>query len=171
MRIPLTDGWAVVVGSVVWAVAGTAVGYVMHRLPVTRFDHDTWLTRLRPREVDGRVYERRWAIRRWKRWLPEAGDAFAGGFSKKRLGGRSTAHLERFVAETRRAELTHWVVMACGPFFVLWSPLWLAAVMVVFGVVANLPCLVAQRYNRARLLRLLGRRAATGSVGPVPSTG
>jgi hypothetical protein len=33
--------------------------------------------------------------------------------------------------------------------------------MVVFGVLANLPCLVAQRYNRARLLRVLRRRGIT----------
>lgn len=159
MLIGLTDGWAALVGATVWAVAGTATGYVMHRLPVRRFDHDNVLTRLRPFEIDGRVYERRLFIRRWKRWLPEGGDVFEGGFNKRHLSGRDDAVLTRFVAETRRAEMTHWVTMSYGPLFWLWSSWWVGGVMVVFGVVANLPCLITQRYNRARLQRVLGRRA------------
>lgn len=156
--VRLDAGWAALVGGVVWAVAGTLTGYVAHRMDVTRFDHDNVVTRLRRWEAGGRVYERWFAIRKWKRWLPEGGDIFEGGFNKRHLSGRSTALLERFVAETRRAEMTHWVTMAFGPLFFLWSPWWLGVVMVVFGVMSNLPCLVAQRYNRARLLRLLDRR-------------
>lgn len=141
-----------------WAVLGTVTGYVMHRLPVRRFDHDNALTRLRPGEIDGRVYERRLAIRRWKRWLPEGGDVFEGGFNKSSLGRRDSSNLQRFVAETRRAEMTHWVTMFYGPLFWLWSSWWMGGVMVAFGIVANVPCLVTQRYNRARLLRVLRRR-------------
>jgi glycosyl-4,4'-diaponeurosporenoate acyltransferase len=57
--------------------------------------------------------------------------------------------------------MTHWITMAYGPLFWLWSAWWLGGVMVVFGVLANVPCLVAQRYNRARLLRVLRRRGIT----------
>ena len=158
--VELSDGWAVLVSSAAWALLSVVVGYVAHRLPVSTFDHDTWLTRLRGIERGGRTYERHLAIRTWKPWLPEAGDLFDGGFSKAHLGGRDVAHLERFVAETRRAEVTHWALMACGPLFLLWTPPWIGAVMIAFGVVANLPCLLAQRYNRARLLRLVDRRRA-----------
>lgn len=167
MLIPLTNGWAALVGGAVWAVLGTLTGYVMHRLPVRRFDHDNALTKLRPAEVDGRVYERRFAIRRWKRWLPEGGDVFEGGFNKRALGRRDSANLQRFVAETRRAEMTHWITMFYGPLFWLWSSWWLGGVMVAFGIVANVPCLVTQRYNRARLLRVLQRRTPPTPPGDV----
>jgi glycosyl-4,4'-diaponeurosporenoate acyltransferase len=158
MLIPLSDGWAIVVGSVMWAVISVAVGYAMHRAPVARFSHDNAVTRLRPFEADGRFYERVTRIRRWKRYLPEGGDFYEGGFNKRHLRGRTDAHLQRFVAETRRAEMTHWVVMWSGPVFWVWSTFWLGWIMVGFGVVANLPCIIAQRYNRARLLRVLSRR-------------
>ena len=157
MLIDLSPESAVLASAAVWAVLGTLTGYLMHRVPVTRLAHGGRLTRLRAWEAGGRVYERRLRIRRWKRWLPEGGATFRGGFSKRHLRGRSAAHLGRFVAETRRAELTHWAVMAYGPLFFLWTPWWVGAVMVTFGIAANLPCLLVQRYNRARLERLLAR--------------
>jgi glycosyl-4,4'-diaponeurosporenoate acyltransferase len=65
--------------------------------------------------------------------------------------------LNRFVTETRRAEATHWVLLAAGPLFLLWNPWGLGLVMIAYAVVANVPCLVVQRYNRARLLRVVER--------------
>ena len=171
MVIRLDTGWAALVGGLVWAVLGTTTGYIAHRMRPSRFDHDNVLTRLRSWEAGGRIYERWFAIRRWKRWLPEGGDVFEGGFNKSQLHGRSTPLLERFVVETRRAEMTHWVVMSFGPLFWLWSSWWLGLVMVVFGVVSNLPCLVAQRYNRARLLRVLARRARRQTLKPPTGPG
>ena len=35
---------------------------------------------------------------------------------------------------------------------------WADLIMVVYAVSANLPCILAQRYNRARIQRLLARR-------------
>jgi glycosyl-4,4'-diaponeurosporenoate acyltransferase len=151
------DGVAVVVDIIVVAVWSTAVGYAFHRVPVERFARDSRLTRRRPWERDGRFWAERLLVRRWKKWLPEAGDLFAGGFSKKQLAARDPDYLRRFVSETRRAEYVHWVVPAIGPVFFLWNPWWLALVFVVYLVVANGPCLVLQRYNRARLERVLTR--------------
>lgn len=155
--VELPDAWAVVVGSAAWAGLSFGIGYVTHRLPLARLDHDTWLTRLRPWEHDGRVYERRLRIRTWKRWLPEGGDFYDGGFSKRHLRGRRREHLERFAAETRRAEVTHWALLACAPLFLLWNRPVVGVAMAAFGVVANAPFIVVQRYNRARLVRLLRR--------------
>jgi glycosyl-4,4'-diaponeurosporenoate acyltransferase len=156
--VELTPGWAVLVDCIVWAVVGVAAGYVASRWPASRLTRDGAITRLRHFEQDGRWYERRWHIRSWKHLLPEAGSFFAGGFSKRALVSRQTGHLQRFVIETRRAELTHWAVLSVGPLFFLWNPWWLAVVMVVYAICANVPCIVVQRYNRARLQRLLVSR-------------
>ncbi len=155
--IELPLGWTVVLDCVVWAVGGTAIGYLTHRAGPDRFARDGPVTRLRPFEQDGRWYEQHLRIKVWKRRLPEAGALFADGFSKRNLRDASAGQLERFVVETRRAEVTHWWVAALGPLFVLWNPWGLALVMVVYAVVANGPCLVVQRYNRARLQRVIHR--------------
>ena len=160
MLVELSDRQAVLVSIVAWVLVGLATGYVWHRCPRRWLLSDNALTRGRSWEDDGRWYRRNLAIRRWKDLLPEKGDLFQGGFSKRHLVDRSTDHLERFVVETRRAELVHWSNRAAGPLFLLWCPQAIGAVMIVFGVVAHLPFIVIQRYNRARLSLLLERRRA-----------
>ena len=150
-------GLVVAADAVVWAGWSAVVGYAAHRLPVDRLAKDGPLTRLRAAERDGRIYERL-RIRRWKDRMPELGDAFRGGVSKRALPSGASADLRRLVAETRRAELVHWAIPAVVPVFALWNPAGLMAAMVAYAVVANLPCLVVQRYNRGRLLRVLARR-------------
>lgn len=142
---------------VLWAGWSPLAGYLAHRLPVERFETDTWFTRLRPWEQAGARYERL-HIRRWKNRLPEAGALFEGGFAKRSVS-RQGDQLERFVVETRRAEWAHRSIMAAAPVTFLWNWWWVDLVMVAYALAANLPCLLVQRYNRARLLRLLARRA------------
>lgn len=148
--------WAMVALDVaVWGGWSALVGYWAHRRPAEAFARDSWLYRIRSFERGGRLYERI-GIKRWKDRLPEAGALFTGGFSKRSVRTRDRAVLERFVVETRRAEWTHWTIMAVLPVFLLWNWWWVELLMLVYAVAANGPCLVVQRYNRARLTRLLG---------------
>jgi glycosyl-4,4'-diaponeurosporenoate acyltransferase len=158
------DTVAVLIDIVVWGVWGTLVGYVFHRLPAGWFAADDAITRIRRWERRGQFWVDHTGVRRWKGRLPEAGALFAGGFSKRHLRTRDVDYLERFLVETRRAELVHWVVAGIAPLFFLWNPPWLAAVMIAYGLAANLPCVITQRYNRARLQRILAR-----AVHPTPS--
>ena len=139
---------------VAWAAIHAGSGYVVHRLPLDRLQRDGWLLRPRAWEDGGRWYQRRLRIRRWKDHLPEAGALFAGGISKRHLA----TDLDRFVAETRRAERGHWLALAGSPLFVLWNPPSGLVLMVAYGVVVNAPFLAVQRYNRQRAQRLLARR-------------
>jgi glycosyl-4,4'-diaponeurosporenoate acyltransferase len=155
--LELSNGKAVLVDCLVWTLVSTAVGYATHRAPDERFAGDGRLLRARGWERGGRFYEDRLHIKAWKARLPEAGHWFAGGFDKKHLGDGSTAHLEQFVLETRRAEWTHWLLLVTGPCFLLWNPWWLGLVMIAYAVIANGPCILIQRYNRSRLERVLVR--------------
>ena len=51
------------------------------------------------------------------------------------------------------------VALGCAPVFFLWNPWWADLVMVAYALAANLPCILAQRYNRLRFQRLLARRS------------
>lgn len=163
VRLPLAA--TVAVDVLAWAALSALVGYVGHRLPASRFDHDTRLSRLRRIEDEGGLY-RRLGIRRWKDRLPEAGAVFAGGFSKRALGRHDGETLARYATETRRAEWVHRTLMALGPLFVLWNPPALALAMIGYGVVGNAPCIAVQRYNRGRLAAIAGRAARRTGNGP-----
>jgi glycosyl-4,4'-diaponeurosporenoate acyltransferase len=157
---------AVVVANVLaWAVLHAGTGYAVHRLPLARLQRDGPV--LRVRAVEGALY-RRLRVRHWKDRLPEAGALFAGGVSKRHLPGRDRAALERFMAETRRAERGHWLALAGGPVAVLWNPPVGAVLMVAYGIVVNAPFIVVQRYNRLRTSRVLARSAARSSRSTSP---
>ena len=151
-----------------WAAWSAGCGYVAHRLSSSTLSRLGPL-RLRPFERDGRVYERVLRIKAWKGALPEAGSLFRGGFSKRRLVGHDREYLEQFRLETRRAEWTHWAILALSPVFFVWNPWWLALAMLGYGVAANVPCILVQRYNRARLERSLrGPVVGVGAAGRAP---
>ena len=143
-----------------WAVIQSGSGYAVHRLPVRRLMRDGWLFRPWAVERDGQLYVEALRIKRWKDRVPEAGALFPGGISKRHLPDVAAGGLPRFVVETRRAELGHWLAMAPSPLFMIWNPPLGAALMVVYGVCINLPFIAIQRYNRIRVVRVLRSRAA-----------
>jgi glycosyl-4,4'-diaponeurosporenoate acyltransferase len=142
-----------------WPLLQLGIASVAIRLPAELFTRDTWLTMPRHWERSGRIYREYLGIRRWERLLPD-GAPWMGGFAKKTLRSRDPAYLAQFLLETRRAELAHWSMLACLPVFFLWNPIWARCVMAFYALAANLPCILAQRYNRLVLTRILGANRA-----------
>jgi glycosyl-4,4'-diaponeurosporenoate acyltransferase len=158
LALVMPQAVTIVVDVVAWGLFHSATGYAAHRLDDDRLSRDGWLLRPRRFETPGRY--RRWLrINRWKDKVPEAGDLFRGGVSKRRLPAYDRDGLQLFVRETRRAELAHWWAMACGPLFVLWNPPLAAGLLVGYGVAVNLPFILIQRYNRIRTQALVQRRS------------
>ena len=160
LKLHLSQTLTIVLDVLAWGVFHSATGYAAYRLDDRRLSRDGWLLRPRRFETAGRWYRRRLRIHRWKDRLPEAGDLFRGGVSKRHLPAYDVAGLALFARETRRAELAHWWAMSCGPLFVLWNPPLAAALLVGYGVVVNLPFILIQRYNRFRILALVERRSS-----------
>jgi glycosyl-4,4'-diaponeurosporenoate acyltransferase len=154
MRIELPVGWIVALNVVGWPLIQLGLAWGFTRLPVAWFAPPRALAW----EHGGRIYQRVLRIKCWKDRLPDAARWFDGGFAKGALAGTQRDYLQRFVIETWRGELCHWCALACTPVFFLWNPWWGDAVIVAYAITANLPCILAQRYNRLRLRQLLARR-------------
>lgn len=161
--VDLSNPVLVVVNVVAWAVVHSLSGFAVHKIPVRRLGADNWLFTPRRIERNGRFYTETLRIKRWKDRLPEAGALFAGGVSKRRVPAEAAGGLERFAAETRRAELGHWLAMAPAPLFALWNPPAIAVVMLVYAGTVNLPFIAIQRYNRIRLAGALARSRGSRS--------
>ena len=167
MPRPLADASplvAVAALAAVWLFIGIASGLGARALTAAFLARDTWLSRPRAFEDGGRFYQRRLRIRAWKDLLPEAGRTLGGDHSKAQLGSPDTASLERFVAETRRAEYVHWVHVGAGPWFFLVLPPWGGLVMTAFGALVHLPFVCIQRYNRPSFQRVIERRSKRGKA-------
>jgi len=135
-----------------WPVIQLTIALVALRLPQSIFARDSWLTAPRSWERHGLLYRDCFAIRKWKYLLPD-GAPWLRGFAKKRLRSRDPAYVAQFLLETRRAEVAHWCMIGCLPIFFLWNPPWARWVMTAYAIAANLPFILAQRYNRLILDR------------------
>lgn len=157
MRLELPIAWVILLNVAGWPVIQLIMAWVFTRMPAAWFHPPRALGW----EGGGRLYERVFAIKRWKDRLPDAARWFSGGFAKGTLASTAPDYVDRFLRETWRGELCHWAALACAPVFFLWNPLWADLVMVGYALAANLPCILAQRYNRLRLWRLRARAHPT----------
>lgn len=149
--------WILTANLLGWPLIHMATSFVALRLPASLFAEDNWVTAPRQWEKDGFLYRKWLGVRKWKSLLPD-GAPWLGGMPKRRLHARNSVYLERFLCETRRAEWAHWCMFSFLPFFFLWNPLWARLVMTAYAAAVNLPCIVAQRYNRIALERVLRTR-------------
>jgi len=152
--IELPVFWIVALNVAGWPVIQLGLAWAFTRMPVAWFHPPAphaW-------ENGGEFYERFWAVKQWKDRLPDAARWFGGGFAKGALVGTRPDYLRRFIQETWRGELCHWAALGFTPLFFLWNPWWGDAVIVVYAIAANFPCILVQRYNRIRIRRVLHRR-------------
>lgn len=158
MIVPLGDGAAVAVSVVAWLATCFGIGWLAVRWPDERLERAGPLTRIRPWERGGRMWQRWFRVLAWKDRIPEAGAFFAGGRAKRSIGRPTSEALRAFRRETVRAERVHWLILASGPLHLVWCRPTVGACMVAFGVLFDAPFIVVQRTNRARIERVLAKR-------------
>jgi glycosyl-4,4'-diaponeurosporenoate acyltransferase len=152
---PLWRGILINAGA--WFVVHMLLAAAAMRLSRALFNPEGRLFRTRSWEREGKLYREVFRVHRWKSALPDGAALFTGGFRKKRLEKRNREYLHDFLLETCRAEATHWTVILLSPVFFLWNGRGAGAVNVLYALIANLPCIIAQRYNRPLLRRILAR--------------
>ena len=147
MLLDLSIPWIVTLNALGWPIIQLGLAWGWTRLPAEYLKPPAPLAF----EAKGRFYERGFAIRRWKDKLPDGASWLSGGFAKANLQQRSPEYVRRFIVETWRGELCHWCALAFVPLFFLWNPWWGNLIIILYAVTANLPCILVQRYNRARM--------------------
>jgi glycosyl-4,4'-diaponeurosporenoate acyltransferase len=151
----LSHFWIIFLDIFVWLVIHLGVSYLCSLIPISYFENDIRWYRSRSWEKDGMFYQRPLRIKSWRKVIPDGGAMFKRGFPKKNLENKNTGYLKTFLYETKRAELTHWLAILPAPVFFLWNIWWVGLIMIVYAFIANLPCIMLQRFNRARISRVL----------------
>ena len=144
---------------IVWFTIMALPAYLFYLIPKEWFKPNSFFFRERKWEKGGKFYEKVFFIKKWKGFLPDGAALFKGGFKKKKLKSLSKEYFSEFVLESCRAEATHIPPIFLSLLFAIYNPPYIVIIMVVFGMIVNLPCILAQRYNRIRLQRILMRES------------
>lgn len=155
--IELPAPLVVLVYAGLWFLFQMGAALLCYHIPDGWYAQDHALFATYPWEREGDFYQQVFRVKAWKHLLPDGGALFRRGYRKKHLRSFSPENLRQYLIESRRAELTHWVAILpfwvfgfIGPPQVIWM-------MLLYALAVNLPCLIAQRYNRPRIAALLAR--------------
>jgi glycosyl-4,4'-diaponeurosporenoate acyltransferase len=155
----LSDFWTIALCFLVWPVLQVLAALICFYLPDRFFSPNSFFFRTHGFEKNGEIYETLFRVSRWKHRLPDGGAVWKKrGFKKRKLESFSDENLNRFLIESARGEMTHW--LAILPFWLFWffTPPVVPWIMLLYAILINLPCIIAQRYNRPRIRHLLRRR-------------
>ncbi|MCC5894660.1 MAG: glycosyl-4,4'-diaponeurosporenoate acyltransferase [Alkalibacterium sp.] len=142
----------------IWLFFHLSISLGLLKLPYSWFDESHQLNRLfikRPFEKEGKLWRQTFKVHKWKDILPDGASLFNTGYKKKKLPEAQIDSLEVFIKETKRAELTHVLLLFPAPLFYLWNPLWAGHLMIVYALAVNVPFIIIQRYNRIRLGKIV----------------
>lgn len=142
---------------IAWLIIHLSCSFITLKMPNSYFERDSWLYKTRSWENNGTIWQDVFKIKKWKNYLPDGGAIAKKGFKKKHIESTDKEYFKAFVLESRRAELTHWLVMIPAPLFFLWNLFWVGWVMLVYAILANGPCIMAQRFNRPRFERVISK--------------
>ncbi len=137
--------------SCTWIFIQIFSGWLAHKVTPRGLSVLSRILKIGTYEQKGRIYQRLFHIKSWKDSLPEAGAFFAGGIAKNRLISSDYDTLNIYYHETLRAEFSHWLPFVFSWTFFLWNTPDIAIWMPPVGLLGNLPFLLIQRYNRARV--------------------
>ncbi|MEI8199603.1 MAG: hypothetical protein WCG21_06055 [Eubacteriales bacterium] len=168
----LPDSCTLILFFLLWPAFQVTAALLCLAMDNSHFSYKSFIYRSRKWEDEGKIYQKIFKIRSWKKYLPDGGALMKGGYAKRHLQTLSKEGLQRFLVESCRAELSH--ILAILPFWVfgLFAPPRVILFMFIYSMAMNLPCIITQRYNRPRIVRLLQdvERSEIGMYRSTPPT-
>ncbi len=140
---------------ILWPVIQAAISILCLLIKDKHLSNSSFIFKTHSWEAGGEIYNRFFKIRKWKKFLPDGAAVLKSGYKKKHLNNSSIENLEKFVIESCRAELQHWLSILPFWIFGLFAPTYILKYMLIYALIVNLPCAIAQRYNRPRVVNLL----------------
>jgi glycosyl-4,4'-diaponeurosporenoate acyltransferase len=126
-------------------------------LPSNFFEKDRRLFRVKNWEHNGMIYQTLFKIKKWKSRLPELNLPTPQRFKKKKLESECLSVLQtrRFIAETRRSEFCHIVIICASFIFFITEGLLMGLTIALVAIILNVPFIMIQRFNRPRLIKVV----------------
>lgn len=154
----ISQGQIILIDIAVWIFLHLSIGYVTSRIPIRRFNPDSILFRPKPWEQDGEIYQKYFRVRSWKKFLFSGAAFYRDAYEIKNLKSTDLENLYLWRLESCRAEFCHIAMIPPGFLFFLWNPEPIAWMMVAYAFMNNFVPIIAQRYNRPRVTKIIHAR-------------
>jgi len=140
---------------ILWPIFQAVSSFICHKIDDKYFSHESFVFRSFPWENDGEIYNRFLKVHHWKKYLPDGGASTKGELKMRHLDFSSDQKMVKFLIASCRAESSHW--LSIFPFWVFgfFLPPIGVFYMSIYALIANLPCIIVQRYNRPRIAKLI----------------
>ncbi|MGP0637613.1 glycosyl-4,4'-diaponeurosporenoate acyltransferase [Staphylococcus xylosus] len=105
-------------------------------------------------EQEGRLWQQLVKVQHWKNYLPDGQNINPNIKSKETFDcSKNMSEVQQFILETRRAEIVH--LLSIFPVIAFFkSSKQIKIINFVYVIIANVPCMIVQRYNRPKLIRI-----------------
>lgn len=138
--------------SVYWSVTQLLLSHLFTKVPRSFFaTHHQWF-QIFSFEKEGELWNRLFLINRWKEYIPEGEWLNKNVYNKHVLKPLTQESVYKMIIEMRRAELVHWLSILPVIVFVK-APKCIKTINILYALLANVPIILTQRYNRPRLER------------------
>ncbi len=151
----ISKEWVLTLSILFWFIFQVSAAFISKKIPNRWYSVNFFLFKERKWEQGGKFYSEVLKVRKWKSFLPDGAAIINSGYKKKNLTNYSQENLELFLVESCRAELTHFLAIIPFWFFGLFAPIEIIAYMLIYALAINMPCIIVQRFNRPRILKLL----------------
>ncbi len=111
-------------------------------------------------EKHGKFWKKWFYVRKWKHKILDGHKLNRNIYDQRHLMTINIDEIEKMIIETKRAELIHWISILPVIIFNK-GPRVVKYINIFYAMIANVPIIIVQRYNRPRLtqlLRILKRR-------------
>jgi glycosyl-4,4'-diaponeurosporenoate acyltransferase len=143
---------------IAWVTIELTIAVIGKEIPSDKFDYNNFWYSCFSFEKEGKFYERVFRIKSWKKYLPDGASVWKNGFTKRHLMSTEPEYMEKFIRETCKGETIHFIQIVFFWVVGFWTPMYMVFVMLFFALLTNIPCIIAQRYNRPRLLKVYRRQ-------------
>lgn len=140
---------------VLWPLIQAINAFICHKISYEKFCYKSFPFKPFKWEKKGNIYDQFFKVHFWKKYLPDGGAFVKGELKLRHLDFSSEQNMVEFLTASCRAETSHWLSIFPFWMFGFFIPPIGVWYMFIYALIANMPCIIVQRYNRPRITKLI----------------
>ncbi|MEB7725233.1 glycosyl-4,4'-diaponeurosporenoate acyltransferase CrtO family protein [Mammaliicoccus fleurettii] len=147
----------IIYNALYWFIVQMIIAQLGTRISYKFLEKDNKYFRSWNFEKEGQLWQQLVKVQYWKDHLPDGQHINSDIKSKSTFDlSKNVNEIQQFILETRRAEIVHMLsIFSVIAFYK--SSKSVKIINFAYVVIANVPCMIVQRYNRPKLIRIYNK--------------